>query len=170
MTGNMEPDIDKLFRQFIGNILKWLFAALIIFIIIYTLTGCKLFKESKSSDSVNLSKITEGKSKVDSNGNTKEKEYLKETFIYPKGDTIINNFYPPNSPTVYIRETGKEKEQSVQLVRDDSWKNAVDSLKALITSKETTVKAGPSLIEWILIGGLALLLVKNFLPFQFIKK
>jgi hypothetical protein len=35
--------------------------------------------------------------------------------------------------------------------------------------EKKTVKAGPSIIEWILIGGVGLLLVKNFLPFKIIK-
>jgi HAE1 family hydrophobic/amphiphilic exporter-1 len=63
------------------------------------------------------------------------------------------------------------KEEDAKIVKDDSWRQALDSLSAKFTNRELDkkVKVGPSFIEWLLIAGLALLLLKNFLPFKIIK-
>jgi hypothetical protein len=155
-----------------GLIILTLFFWLLLF------SGCKVSKNQKinTKDSTSVTTSKEGSVRVDSSGSKSDKTYTNETFFFPGRDTTINNyiFQPANipAPTVYIRETGTEKTEQAQIITDTSWREAFNSLAVLIASKETQTKkkVGPSFIEWILIAGLGLLLIKNFLPFTIIKK
>jgi hypothetical protein len=154
---------------------------LCIFIILIGLfSSCKLFREVKKSETSNTTttKTDEGNTKVDTSKTSKEKEYERITYVYPPSDTtIINNYYksgnmPP--PQVIIQERGQEKEQTQNFDYEAWYKHKADSAAALSITKDvkSETKIGPSLIEWILISGLGLLLLKNFgiLPSISIKK
>ena len=134
-------------------------------------SSCKVLKSTKSTvkDSLSVQKVNEGSVRVDSSGSKSDR--TKETVFYPQpiyiegknGESKI--IFVPQS----VRET--EKVEDAKIIKDDSWRQALDSLSWQITNREMDkkVKVGPSFIEWILIGGLALLLLKNFLPFKIIK-
>ena len=179
MTGNMEPDIDKLFRQFIGNILKWLFAALIIFIIIYTLTGCNVFRALKKeesearADSVNVKKQTEVSSKVDTTKTKTETIHTKETIYQPQpiyiqgkdGETKV--IFVPQS----TKETGSNKEEKQNFSFEDYRKDFMDSVKIAEMEKQLAKQSetkgsllgmgfwiGVSLVGLVLIGLMVMVL------------
>jgi hypothetical protein len=143
---------------------------LIIIFLLFFLSSCKTISHLKKStnDSVSVVKTNEGSSKVDSSGSKSDKTNTKETVYYPqpiiiKGDD--GKPYPVFVPQS-VKETGTEKTEQVQLVKDDSWRQSFDSLKVAILSlaqdKKTTV--GPSLIEWILICAVGLMFIKSFAP------
>jgi hypothetical protein len=134
-------------------------------------SSCKVLKSTKSNvkDSLSVQKVNEGSVRVDSSGSKSDR--TKETVFYPQpiyiegknGESKI--IFVPQS----VRET--EKVEDAKIIKDDSWRQALDSLSWQITNREMDkkVKVGPSFIEWCLIIGLALLLLKNFLPFKIIK-
>ena len=152
-----------------------LFAALVLAAILITwlLAGCKTVSHTKKStnDSTSVVKTNEGTSKVDSSGSKSDKTNTKETVYYPQpiyiqgkeGKTEV--VFVPQS----VKETGTEKTEQVQVVKDESWREAFDSLssKILTLSQDKKVKVGPSLIEWILIIGIGLVLLKQFIPYNF---
>lgn len=138
-----------------------------------TCNGCKIVRNLKQSsrDSTVVNTSGEGNVRKDSSGSKTDKIYTKETIYYqPIKDT---NSFTINTPAPIIRiiESGREQTEQAQIIVDTSWKAAFNSLAVTMANKETksTTKVGPSLIEWILIAGLGLLLLKNFLPFT-IKK
>ncbi len=157
------------------ELVKGVCGALIIFALVlwfFLCTGCKVIKSTKSStkDSISVNKVNEGSVRVDSSGSKSDK--TKETVYYPQPIYIEGKnggepkiIFVPQS----VRETSKEEDSKI--VKDDSWRQALDSLSSKIENRELDkkVKVGPSFIEWLLIGGLALLLLKNFLPFKIIK-
>lgn len=146
-----------------------------LFAVVFFFSGCKVLKEVKSSskDSTSVSKINEGSARVDSSGSKTDKVYNKETIYYPQpiyvqgkdGETKV--VVVPQS----VRESGQDKTETAHIITDTSWKDAFNSLTVLIANKEVDkkVKVGPSFLEWILIAGIGLLLIKNFLPFKIIK-
>jgi len=179
----MEPDIDKLFRQFIWNILKWLFAALIIFIIIYTLTGCNVFRALKKeesevkSDSVSVKKQTETLSKVDTTKTKTETIHTKETIYQPQpiyiqgkdGETKV--IFVPQS----TKETGSNKEEKQNFSFENYRKDFMDSVKIAEMEKQLAKQSetkgsilgmgfwiGVSLVGLVLIGLMVMVLkMKN---------
>lgn len=155
-----------------------------ILLLILSLSSCKLIREmsKEKTNTVSTSTNNEGINKVDTSKTTteKSKDYEKITYIYPPGDTtVINNYYsqgrtPP--PQSIIIEHGQEQEkQVVQNFDYEAWfKQKQDSLSAQSLTKDvkSETRVGPSTIEWILIVGLGILLLKNFgiLPSISIKK
>ena len=157
-------------HEFISGVAGALFILSLPFLLVMC-GGCKVLKSTKSNvkDSTSVNKVNEGSVRVDSSGSKSDR--TKETVFYPQpiyiegknGESKI--IFVPQS----VRET--EKVEDAKIIKDDSWRQALDSLSWQITNREMDkkVKVGPSFIEWILIGGLALLLLKNFLPFKIIK-
>ena len=143
----------------------------VILFICFACSSCKVLKSTKSSvkDSLSVQKVNEGSARVDSSGSksdkTKEMVYYPQPIIIPGKDGETKVVFVPQ----VVRETSKDED--AKIVKDDSWRQALDSLSAKFTNRELDkkVKVGPSFIEWILIAGLALLLLKNFLPFKIIK-
>jgi len=75
-------------------------------------------------------------------------------------------------PTVYIREGGTMQQQKETLVYDSSWKQAFDSLKATMATKQTETKgkAGLDWYIWLIFAALAWLIFKDYLPnFKIVK-
>ncbi len=144
----------------------------VLLLICWFCSSCRVIKSTKSTvkDSLSVQKVNEGSARVDSSGSKSDK--TKETVYYPQPIYIEGKnggepkiIFVPQS----VRETSKEED--AKIVKDDSWRQALDSLSAKFTNRELDkkVKVGPSFIEWLLIAGLALLLLKNFLPFKIIK-
>lgn len=147
-------------------------------------SSCKLIREisKEKTATTTTTKTDEGMAKVDTSKTTKDKEkdYERITYVYPPGDTtIINQYYtqgrtPP--PQSIIIEHGREKEKEVTQNFDYEswWKHKQDSLAFQNQTKDvkSETRLGPSTIEWILIVGLGILLLKNFgiLPSISIKK
>jgi hypothetical protein len=162
-------------KKFLKILIAAIAGVLIWFLFILLMTGCRVFKKESSSinrkDTVGIS--SQGSSKSDSSGSKTDKLYTKETYYLPGRDTVINNIIQPGHPQIiYVKESGREKTEQAQIIKDTSWKEAFNSLSVLIASKELDkkVKVGPSVIEWILIGAIALILLKQFniinLPFK----
>ena len=161
-------DTDNEFKSIIKG--AFIVAAAIV-ILCLLCSSCKVLKSTKSNvkDSLSVQKVNEGSVRVDSSGSKSDR--TKETVFYPQpiyiegknGESKI--IFVPQS----VRET--EKVEDAKIIKDDSWRQALDSLSSKFTKSELDkkTKVGPSFIEWILIGGLALLLLKNFLPFKIIK-
>ncbi len=139
-------------------------------IIICTFSGCKTLHSSKSNtkDSISTNKANEGSVRVDSSGSKSDKTNTKETVYYPQpiyiqgkdGETKV--FYVPQKVT----ETGTEKTEQAQIIKDTSWKEAFNSLAVLIANKEakSQTKVGFSTFEIIMliVGGIVVL--KMFTP------
>lgn len=171
----------KKFLEYILIVAGSIILAALIWLLLFSLTGCRLIKERKTdstiktSDSANVKKQTESSNKVDTSKSKSETTYLKETYIYPPRDTIINNYYP-SSPSVYIRESGAKKEEVNNYNYDQRLKEVTDSMRIASLQErvneqtKSKTKVGPSFIEWVLIGVLALLLLKNFIPFKITNK
>jgi uncharacterized protein YpmB len=156
-------------------------ATIIIFCTIFS--SCSLFKKSQTtrkennSDSTNVKKSSEVSSKVDTSKTKTETIHTKETIyqpqpIYVKGkDGETKIVFVPQS----TKETGTSKEETQNFNYENTRKELLDSIRianlelALSEKKESKTKIGPSFIEWILIGGLAFLILKNYLPFKLIK-
>jgi hypothetical protein len=136
-------------------------------------SGCKTDRNLKKStnDSISVVKTNEGSSKVDSSGSKSDKTNTKETVYYPQPIYIQGKDGEPKVIFVpqTVKETGTEKTEQVQVVKDESWREAFDSLssKILTLSQDKKVKVGPSLIEWILIIGIGLIFLKQFIPYKF---
>jgi hypothetical protein len=145
---------------------------LLILILVLICTGCKTLRNTKSSsrDSTSVNNVSEGKVRVDSSGTRSDKTSTKETVYYPQpiyvqgkdGETKVI-FVPQTT-----KETGTEKTEQVQVIKDTSWREAFNSVLVAIANKDEkkTVKAGPSIIEWILIAGLGLFIINRFIPYE----
>lgn len=150
-------------------------ALLALLSVMFFFSGCKVVKDlkqsSKDSSSINNSK--EGSVKIDSSGskadrtNTKETVYFPQPIIVPGKDGDTKVIFVPQT----VRETGTEKTEQAQIIRDTSWKEAIREMTLALKEKELEkkTKVGPSFLEWVLIAGIGLLLIKNFLPFKLIK-
>jgi hypothetical protein len=145
--------------------------AIFLFLALFICSGCKVLRSSKSNtkDSVSVNKVNEGSVRVDSSGSKSDR--TKETVFYPQPIYIEGK--NGESKIIFVPQSVKETEkvEDAKIIKDDSWRQALDSLSWQITNREMDkkVKVGPSFIEWCLIIGLALLLFKNFLPFKIIK-
>ena len=160
----MEPDIDKAFNKIL---IRCAIVAIIIIGIIVFLSGCTLFKTSKSvaSDTTSVKKEVQLSSKVDTSKSKSESAYIKETFIYPPRDTTINNFYnTTNPPAVYIRESGSKKEETNTAIFDNFRKEFLDSLAASkrTVATESKTKFGFSTFEIIILCAVGLIFLKQF--------
>lgn len=135
---------------------------------LFCCSSCKVFRESKQSskDSTVIHKESEGSFKSDSSGS--KTENTKETVYYPQPIYIEGK--DGETKVVFVPQTVKEsgKTEQAQIIKDTSWKDAFNSLAVLIANKETEkkVKVATSPLLWVLIGVVALLLIKNFLPFK----
>ena len=138
--------------------------------ILMLLPGCKVVKHTKTAtkDSAAVARLNEGSNKVDSSGSKSDKTNSKETVYYPQpiivpgkdgADRII---FVPQS----VKETGTEKTEDANISKSNQWKDKYDSLMyaTLLSNKDSTVKAGPSFIEWILICAVGLIFLKSFAP------
>lgn len=164
---NNGPDLNKLFLR---GFFKCVIIALFIAIILFVLGGCKVVKSLKQSsrDSSVVHSDKQGASRSDSSGTKSDKTNTKETVYYPQpiyiqgkdGETKVV-FVPEK-----VKETGTEKTEQAQVIKDTSWKDAFNSLILAINNKQTETKTrvGPSIIEWILIAGLGLIFIKQFAP------
>ena len=161
----------KFKHEFLSGVVGALFIISLPFLLLMC-SGCKVLKSTKSNvkDSLSVQKVNEGSVRVDSSGSKSDKTNTKETVYYPQPIYIQGKDGEIKIVSVpqYIKETGTEKTEDAKIVKDDSWRQALDSLSWQITNREMDkkVKVGPSFIEWCLIAGLALLLLKNFLPFK----
>jgi hypothetical protein len=147
-----------------------------IFLVMFFFSGCKVLKNQKIStkDSTSVNNSKEGSIKSDSSGSKADRTSTKETVYYPQpiyiegknGEAKI--IFVPQS----VKESGTEKLEQAQIIRDTSWKEAIREMTVALSNKELEkkTKVGPSFIEWILIAGIALLYVKDFLPFKIITK
>lgn len=120
-------------------------------IFVWLLSSCHVIKSLKSTENKkdSVSQTSQGSVRVDSNGTKSDKTYTKETFYLPGKDTIINNIIQAGKPQiVYIKETGQEKTEQAQIIRDTSWKDAFNSLAVLIANKETESKTRVGLGFW----------------------
>lgn len=165
--------------RFAKDFIRCLTLALIIVFYLLSLTSCSVFKSLKkdtrtvTSDTTNVHKETD---KINSVDTSKSKStYSKETItFYPTRDTNIFNINIPRStvnnpyPVYITKETGTNETQNYNYETRE--KQIIDSMKIanlemqLSVKSESKVKAGPSFLEWILIIGLGLLLIKNFMP------
>lgn len=159
---------------------KGIGGAIIIFVVLGLLiccSGCRFFKELEQTKNDTTEKAVSDSGSVRKHEveSKKDSEFEKTTFIPvfpPKDTSIINNYFPDQKPSyIVIQEKGKSSEESKEVIVDTTWKKDLRELEQRLMTKETTtdIKAGPSLLEWILIAGLGLLLIKNFLPFKIIK-
>jgi hypothetical protein len=130
----MKPNQTKI--QMDKNFLKILMAAiagvLIWFLFILLMTSCKFFQklEKTKSDTVAVKKVTDTSVKVDTSKTKSESSYLRETFIFPPKDTVINNYYNTTTPAVYIRESGSKTDQTDNFKFEDLRKEVLDSIAA----------------------------------------
>lgn len=157
----------EIFKGVVGGLI-----ILAIFIIFF-LTGCKTSSQLKkaTNDSTSVKKETNSQVKLDSSGSKSDKTSTKETVYYPQpiyiegknGETKVV-FVPQ-----VVKETGTEKTEEVQVSKDESWREAFDSLssKILNLSQDKKTKVGPSFIEWILIIAVGLIFLKQFIPYKF---
>lgn len=155
----MLPYDDKQFKFM--YIVSFIFAL----IVVCLLASCSTFKHERSN--INKSDTTihnsQGSSRIDSNGTKTDKVYTKETYYLPGKDTIINNIIQSGKPQViYIKESGQEKTEQVQVIRDTSWMDAFRQLSTLVASKETEKKTSflsPGTIIAFAVLGLVLLII-----------
>ena len=138
---------------------------IVIIIFCVCCTGCKILKNQKvnTKDSVSTSKTNEGNSRIDSSGTKTDKTNTKETVYYPQPIYIQGKDGETRTVFVpqYVKESGTEKIEQAQIIKDTSWKEAFNSLAVLIANKETQTKTkiGFSTFEIIviIIGGLMFL-------------
>jgi hypothetical protein len=157
-------------REYIKDVVLGSAGALLVFLILicFICSSCRLFKEVEKSktETEKVDTVKEGSSKTDSSGT--KTENIKETTYYPQPIIV-----PGESKVVFVPQSVREveKAEQAQVIQDTSWKEEIKSLKSLLEEKqtETKVKVGPTFLEWILIAGLGLLILKNFLPFKIIK-
>lgn len=150
------------------EVIKGVIGALIILaiFIIFFLTGCKTISHLKkaTNDSTSVKKVNEGSVKSDSSGSksesTKETVYYPQPIIVPGKDGETKVIFVPQT----VKETGKTEEAKV--VKDESWREAFDSLssKILSLSQDKKTKVGLSFIEWMLVGAVGLMFLKSFSP------
>lgn len=141
------------------------------------LTGCRLIREHKSdstvktSDSSTFKKQSESSNKVDTSKSKSETTYLKETYIYPPRDTIVNNYYPA-SPAVYIRESGNKKDETQNYNYDQRLKEVTDSMKIASLQQQVNEQSksktsfAMSPVLWVLIGAVGLFIVMRIIPLK----
>lgn len=165
-------DAIKEFWLDVGVVLLALIALISVMVF---LSGCRILRNEKinTKDSTSVNNVKEGSVKIDSSGSKADRTNTKETVFYPQpiivpgkdGDTKV--IFVPQT----VKETGTEKTEQAQIIRDTSWKEAIREMTLALSNKELEkkTKVGPSFIEWILIAGVGLLLIKNFLPFKLIK-
>jgi len=161
-------DTDNEFKSIIKG--AFIVAAAIV-ILCLLCSSCKVLKSTKSNvkDSTSVNKVNEGSVRVDSSGSKSDR--TKETVFYPQPIYIEGK--NGESKIIFVPQSIKEtdKTEQAQVITDTSWREAFRELSSHLENRELDkkTKVGPSFIEWILIGGLALLLLKNFLPFKIIK-
>ena len=151
---------------------------IVVIIICFCCTGCKILKNEKSNtkDSISTSKTNEGYSKIDSSGTKTDKTNTKETVYYPQPIYIQGKDGETRTVFVpqYVKESGTEKTEQAQIIKDTSWKEAFNSLAVLIANKEsqTKTKVGFSTFEIIImvIGGLMFLKMFGMPLINLIKK
>ena len=120
------------------EIVKGVVGGLIILAIfvIFFLTGCKTSSQLKkaTNDSTSVKKETSSQVKLDSSGSKTDKTNTKETVYYPQpiyiegknGETKV--VFVPQT----VKETGTEKTEAVQVSKEESWREAFDSLSSKI--------------------------------------
>ena len=134
--------------------------------VIFFLTGCKTVRNTKksTSDSTSVSSVKEVTAKSDSSGskteNTKETVYYPQP-IYIQGKDGENKIvFVPQS----VKETGKTEQ--AQVIVDNSWREAFDSLnKSILTLSNDRKTSVLNIWQIIAIGAIVILIIK-FLPFK----
>jgi hypothetical protein len=149
-----------------------LFAIAVIILCIFG--SCRFQRDLQKSTEKETSTttVTTGNNKTDTSKRITESQYEKTTYVFPPGDTtIINNYYnqgrtPPPSTVIIERGESKQVEQSFNY--EQWWQHKQDSLARLSITKDvkSDTRIGPSLIEWILIAGIALLFLKDFIKIK----
>jgi hypothetical protein len=139
---------------------------------IFLATGCKVLsvKKKETSDSTSVKKETNELSKVDTSKtksastNTKETVYYPQPIIVPGKDGETKIVFVPQT----VKESGSSSQETNTYDFEKRLNEKIDSVNASkdVKNTDTNAKVGPSFIEWCLIAGLALLLLKNFLPFK----
>lgn len=136
-------------------------------------SGCKTIRNLKKStnDSTSVVKTNEGTSKVDSSGSKSDKTSTKETVYYPQPIYIEGKNGEPKIIFVpqSVKETGTEKSEDFSVKKDESWREAFDSLssKILTLSEDKKTKVGTSFLLWVIIGLVGFMLLKQFIPYKF---
>lgn len=145
--------------------------AIIIVLILLILSSCKILtgKKTISDSSADVSKTKEGVTKTDSTGIKSDKTSTKETIYYPQPIYIQGKDGEPK--VIFVpqstKETGTEKTESVQLVKDESWREAFDSLMTAITKTKTNtdMRVGPDTFQIIILCALGLVIFRMFGPY-----
>jgi hypothetical protein len=149
-----------------------LFAIAVIILCIFG--SCRFQRDlQKSTDKTTVTtETTTTAAKVDTSKSTKEASYERVTYVYPPGDTTIINLYNSQGkaapPTTVIVERGESKEVQQSFNYEQWWQHKQDSLARLSMTKDvkSDTKIGPSVIEWILIGGIAVILLKDLIKIK----
>lgn len=142
------------------------FALIIILLIItFLLSGCKVTKQSSSAktDSTQVNKLDSGNVNKTTNTDYKKDDWWKETIVFPvaKDCTINNNYY--TNPTTIIREGGSQTKIIDNTRYDSGWQKKYDSLQVKTQLKESSKKT-EVLSFWQIVGiGLACSLVVGVL-------
>ena len=139
--------------------------------ILMLLPGCKILKNQKlaTKDSVSVNQSSQGSVRVDSSGSKSDKTNTKETVYYPQPIYIEGKnggepkiIFVPQT----VRETGTEKTEQAQIVKDTSWHDAFNSLALLIANKESksSTRIGFSTFEIIMMIAGGIIVLKMFGP------
>jgi hypothetical protein len=144
-------------------------AASLLFIC-FICSGCKTLRNSKSNtkDSISVNNNKEGSVRVDSSGTKSDKTNTKETVYYPQPIYIEGKSGKSEIVFVpqYVKETGTEKTEQAQIIKDTTWKEAFNSLALLIANKESKsqTKVGFSTFEIIMMIAGGIIVLKMFTP------
>ena len=162
-------------NPFFKDLLKCFIVALGIVLLCLIFSSCTLFnksqktKETKSSDSANVKKVTETSSKIDTSKtttvNTKETVYYPQPIIVPGKDGSTQVVFVPQS----TKETGSEQKQNFNY--EDYRKDLIDSMRIanleMQLSKQSETKTsilgfgfwlGVALVGIVLIGLMVMVL------------
>jgi len=165
-------DTDNEFKSIIKG--AFIVAAAIV-ILCLLCSSCKVLsvKKKETSDSTSVKKETNELTKIDTSKtkssatNTKETVYYPQPIIVPGKDGETKIVFVPQM----VKESGSSTQETNTYDFEKRLNEKIDSMNASkdVKNTDTNAKVGPSFIEWCLIIGLALLLLKNFLPFKIIK-